>query len=145
MNFDVDAPINTGFNNFEKLGYIATTDLNPYTQQQYMNLAYNIIKKNRRYNIGLREWNHKDTADKTWDEFKPHLRTTHQELTDVSDKTVAYEGFQSANIVPQVVEGIVNALQPTDNDNDYTLIQMENAISQSTKRLPQLMQQMQQI
>ena len=73
------------------------------------------------------------------------MRTTHQELTDVSDKTVAYEGFQSANIVPQVVKGIVNALQPTDNDNDYTLIQMENAISQSTKRLPQLMQQMQQI
>ena len=48
-------------------------------------------------------------------------------------------GFQSATIVAQVVEGLANALQPTDKDNKDTLIQMANAASQSIKMLPQLL------
>ena len=45
MTFDVDAPISTVFNEVEELGDIYTTDLNPYTYYQYINLAYNIINK----------------------------------------------------------------------------------------------------
>ena len=45
-DFDVDVPIDAVFNDVEELGDISTTDLNPYTKQQYINLAYNIINKN---------------------------------------------------------------------------------------------------
>ena len=52
-------------------------------------------------------------------------------------------GFQSTNIVAQLVEVLSNFLQPTYDDNEDTLLQMENATSQSTQILPQLMQQIQ--
>ena len=45
MTFDVNAPIDTILNNVEELEDIATTDLNIYTNQNYINLAYKIIKK----------------------------------------------------------------------------------------------------
>ena len=53
MIFDVDSPIDTISNKFKELGDIATTALNPYTNQQYTNLAYNIINKTVQYKIGL--------------------------------------------------------------------------------------------
>ena len=55
ITFDVNIPIDTVFNNAKKLGGIATTALNPYTDQQYINLAYNILNKTARYKIGLWE------------------------------------------------------------------------------------------
>ena len=55
MNFDVNILINTVFNNAKKLGGISTTALNPYTDQQYINLAYKILNKKSRYKIGLWE------------------------------------------------------------------------------------------
>ena len=54
INFDVDAPIDTVLNGVEELVDIATADLNPYINQQYINLDYNIINKTGRYKIGLR-------------------------------------------------------------------------------------------
>ena len=61
MNFDVDTPINNIFNNIKELGDIATISLNPYNDQKYINLAYNIINKTGKYKIGFCEWNRKDT------------------------------------------------------------------------------------
>ena len=71
MTFDVDIPIDTVFNDVEKLGDIATADLNPFTNQQYRNLACNILEKIGQYKISLCEWNQKDTAKNTWSAFKP--------------------------------------------------------------------------
>ena len=85
-------------------------------------MAYNIINRTGKFKIGLRKWNPKYTSDKTWDGFKPHLCTDNQELKGVSDETVVDTGFKSENIVSEVVEGIVNVLQPTDNDNEDTII-----------------------
>ena len=45
ITFDVGKKIGTIFSDVEELGDIATTDLNPYTNQQYINLDYNIINK----------------------------------------------------------------------------------------------------
>ena len=85
---------------------ISTANLNPYTNHQYINLSYKIINNHGRYKIVLWGWNRKDIADKTWDAFKAHFCTSHQELKDFSDKTVVDASFQSENIVSQVVEGI---------------------------------------
>ena len=49
-------------------------------------------------------------------------------------------GFQSENVVAQVVAVIYNVLQPTDDDNEDTIIQMANSTKKSTQNLPQLMQ-----
>ena len=54
-------------------------------------------------------------------------------------------GFQSANLVEKVVEGLSDVLQPADDDTEDTLFQMANATNQSTQMLPQLVQQMQQM
>ena len=43
--------------------------------------------------------------------------TSHHELKDYADKTVVDVGFQSANIVAQVVDGLAIVLQLTDDDN----------------------------
>ena len=75
--FDVDTPIDTVLNDVQELEYIATSDLNTYTNQQYINLAYNIINKKGRYKINLQEWNQKYTPGKTLAAFKPHFGTAH--------------------------------------------------------------------
>ena len=53
MSFDVNTPIYTVFNDVDKLGDIPTAALNPYTNQQYINLAWKIINKTGWYKIGL--------------------------------------------------------------------------------------------
>ena len=77
MTFDVEKLIYTVFNDVDELGNIATVDLNTYNYQQYINLDYKITDKTVWHKISLRECNHKYKADKTWDSFKPHFRTTH--------------------------------------------------------------------
>ena len=54
-------------------------------------------------------------------------------------------GFQSENIVAQVVEVLANFLQATYDDNKDNIIQMANETSQSTNISPQLMHQRQQM
>ena len=44
-----------------------------------------------------------------------------------------------------MVEGLINVLQTTGNDNKATVIKMETATIQYTQMLPQLMQEMQQM
>ena len=66
-------------------------------------------------------------------------------MKDVADKKVVEEGFQSENIVAQMVEVLTNILQPTDKDNEDTIIQMENSTIHHTKMLPQLLEQMRQM
>ena len=39
ITFDVDAPINNVLNEFEEFWDIATSEINPYTEQKYINLA----------------------------------------------------------------------------------------------------------
>ena len=50
-------------------------------------------------------------------------------MKDVADEIVADAGYQSAHLVAQVVEGIVNVLYPKDDDTKDTLLQMENTTS----------------
>ena len=45
MTSDMDTPIDTVFNNVESLVDISTVDLNPYTNQQYINLVNKIVNK----------------------------------------------------------------------------------------------------
>ena len=54
-------------------------------------------------------------------------------------------GFQLVNTVAQVIELLTKVLHPTYDDNEDTLIQMVNAISQCKQMIPQLMQKMQQM
>ena len=66
-------------------------------------------------------------------------------MKDVADETVVDAGFQSGNIVEKVVEGIANVLQKIDEDDEYIVIEMANATSQSTLMLTHIFQQMKQI
>ena len=43
MTLDADKPIDTIFNNIEEFGDISASDINPYTNNNYINLYYNII------------------------------------------------------------------------------------------------------
>ena len=45
MTFDVDTPGDTVFNDVESLLDINTAAINTYTDQNYINLAYNILNK----------------------------------------------------------------------------------------------------
>ena len=61
MNYDVYGPVDTILNDVKALGDIANTVLNPCTNQQYINLDYNIINKNGKYKLGLWKGNLKYT------------------------------------------------------------------------------------
>ena len=47
--------LGTVFNNVEELVDIAIVDINPYTDNQYTNLVYNILNETGQYKIGIME------------------------------------------------------------------------------------------
>ena len=145
MTLDADKPIDTIFNNIEEFGDISASDINPYTNNNYINLYYNIIQKQFLCKIGLQEWNQKYTADENWAAFKPHFCIAHQELKYFAYEKVVDAGSQSAHFVAKVVQGIANFLQKTDDDSEETLLQISNETSQSTQILPQMVQKTKQM
>ena len=55
-----------------------TITLDPYTDNHYTKLVYNILNKTDQYRIGIREWDKKDTSKNTLAIFKPHFRNDHE-------------------------------------------------------------------
>ena len=113
INYDPSSdPIDTIFTAVQTLAEFAAAANAAYTEQQIINLAYVIIKKQRVFNQASTEFNREIRAtpsNNTWQFFKTFFRQAYRELKEVGELTIADTPFNEANIIT----GIVEALQQT--------------------------------
>ena len=148
MTYDPKQPVDIVYNAVEDLHDLSHSADSIYTQQQLMNMAYNIFLKTGIFKSAIREWNKKSSAQKTWVSLKVHFRQAQQELKETNGLTTQQTAFDHANLVQQVVEGVQAALRPTDEENELADEYMENVANMTTNQqelIPTLLQQMQQM
>ena len=103
-------PIDSIFNAIIDLSELAEAATIPYTLQQQMTIAYNMLNRSGRMAPDIKEWNRSPIGSKTWDNFKTHFRRAHIELRETSSDTL--QALQQANIAQKLIEVIVHLIPP---------------------------------
>ena len=104
-------PIDTIFNSIVALAELADAANVPYSEQQQITIAYNILNRSGRFVSDIKEWKRKPALERNWINFKLHFRRAHDELRETSSETL--QAMQHANIAQQVIEGISHLIPPT--------------------------------
>ena len=68
-----------------------------------MQKAFNAISKAQCYPKGVREWRKKNTADKTWVNFKTHFTKEAKDYRKANASTARSTGYQTANATNQAL------------------------------------------
>ena len=89
MLFDPIQPIDDVFNAVMDLADYAEAANAPYSQQQTINTAYNILSRTGKYGKWILEWNRKPRNQKTWINFKQHFREAQKEFRELHDTMVS--------------------------------------------------------
>ena len=148
MAYDPRHPVDIVFNAVEDLHDYSHAANSIYTQQQLINMAYNIFLKTGTFKSAIREWNKKPAAEKTWVSFKVHFRSAQQELKETNSLSTENANLNQAHFVQQVVDGLQEALKPTEEENNMADEYMNNVANMATNNqqlLPTFLQQMQEM
>ena len=70
----------------------------PYSPEQVLRIAYNLIFKCGEFERECEKWTEKDARDKTWANFKAHFTRAHKRMRD-SKASAGSAGFGRANAV----------------------------------------------
>ena len=109
MVYNPCLPIDIVFNGVEDLVDFAALGRQPFTPLQTIAKAYIILNHTCRFNLPLTECNKKPDTTKTWEDFKNHFRTAHNQFWETMDVTL-YESeleWNNANLVHQLVTGVL--------------------------------------
>lgn len=148
MMFDPQQPIDDIFNAVMNLADYADAARAPYSQQQTINTAYNIIAKSGKFGKWILEWNRKPRNQQSWINFKQHFREAQNEYRELHDTTVSETEYNQANMIQQIIEGVKNELiiePPEDPQHDDLVTHMANAAISNQQLVPQLLTQIQQL
>ena len=85
MVYDPQHPIDGVFTAIDDLMTFAEAAQTPYTQPQSINLAYRILNRTGLFQRWIIIWNEKPQVQKTWTNFKLHLREAHQQLKETTN------------------------------------------------------------
>ena len=145
LDYHPRQPVDIVFNTVEDLVDYAEMANTPYSQAQIIGMAYTKFNRTGLLSIAINEWNRKPTVQKTWIALKAHFRQARKELKETSGSTIGSSQLnETANLVQQVVDGVQQALLPSDAAHDPTaeiLQQVVNSASATTTTQQQLMQQ----
>ena len=108
--YNPSLPIDSIFNTIIALSELAEAANIPYSQQQQITIAYNILNRSGRFISDIKEWKRKPAAERTWINLKVHFRRAHDELRETSNDTL--QAMQHANIAQQVIDGIAHLIPP---------------------------------
>lgn len=109
--YDSTKPIDTIFNSIIALTELATAAGVPYSDQQQITIAYNILNRSGRFVSDIKDWKRKPANERTWLNLKLHFRRAHEELRETSNDTL--QAMQHANIARQVIDGIAHLMPPS--------------------------------
>ena len=110
MQFAPQEPIDTLVTEIDDLADIAEIAGSPITDRQRVDIGYIVLQRCKQYKTGLKEWNERAQADRTWNNFKNHFRDVQIALRKTGDLTIE-EGLNHSEIINMVSEGVKAALE----------------------------------
>ena len=99
LSFNPADPMITLYRPIEQLQKLATDAGIPYSSAQILEFGLTSIRSTRDFEKGLSDWNKKDIADKTWNNFKTHFKEAQTELKDIRGPTMQQAGYHHANML----------------------------------------------
>ena len=111
MVFTIALPVDVVFNAVDDLVDLADHAGSALTDQQMIDLAYQVFSKEPLLREDLRLWNRKPAADKTWANMLPHFRTAQTDLQSLPTTGDLYHHPHSANAVTAMVDLVTQRLQ----------------------------------
>ena len=110
MTFDPTEPVDAVFTEIEDFADIAESIDDPISTVQKCKLAYIVLQTTKRFKSGLRDWDRKSSADKTWDNFQSHFRNVQKQLRRTGDLTVD-QSMDNDKLINLVSDNIVQRVQ----------------------------------
>jgi hypothetical protein len=115
LQYDPTTPIDIMFQKIEDLMMYGDFAQCPFTAEQAIQRAYNIVNATGLYKDYIKTWSRRPRADKTWPNFKDHFRTVHLELQETGELTLHEAGYGNANLVEDIVARLTNELNHRAN------------------------------
>jgi hypothetical protein len=116
--YDPNMPIEMLFNQIKNGMDYAAAGLSPYSTEQVMNNAFQLIYATGMFVDDCKIWKRHGTTYKTWDQFKTNFALVHQEFRDARGTTAGATGYQATNAVYQkdTIEALANLATATSHD-----------------------------
>ena len=99
VHFTPSEPLVLIWNPIEKLKKLAVQANLPYTDQQLIEFALQIIRGTHNFKKALGEWHMKAVQDKTWPNLKSHFAQAQVALKAIRGPTMAQAGFHQMNMI----------------------------------------------
>ena len=143
-SYDPTLPIVIVFKKVDDLMDLAQAAGSPYSAQQIINFAYIILNKTGKITQGIKYWNCLPQDQKTRGNFQIHFSNEHRAIRESGELENCQSTFDTANIIQEVVDGIQQALNPTEEEIEETssLIHQANIATAKTDQQTLLMKQM---
>ena len=103
MQYDLETPIETVFNQDEDLLEYGELDRYLYTHKQTTNIAYMIITRTRKYQDAIKIWNGINPIQQNWINYKTHFCTAQQELEETGKLTMKAAGYYQPYLVNNII------------------------------------------
>lgn len=118
MVFDPHDPVDEIFTEIDEYAEVMEIVGDPVSESHKCQLAYIVLLNTRTFKSGLRDWDKKVQADKTWDKFKEHFREVQKYLRRTRELTIE-QTLNNDQIINMVSDGIlekVNNVMQTMTD-----------------------------
>ena len=117
LTFDPSLPVDIIFTKIAKFTDLADAARSPLTQKQSVDFAYNAFRRSGIFTKFLMDWDEKPLLAQTWIQLKIDFRSAVKKLKKAGTLTT---NAMHANLVQDIVNGVQEALQPTNIDADYS-------------------------
>ena len=139
MQFAPQEPVDTLITEIDDLADIAELANSPITDRQRVDMGYIILQRCKQYKTGLKEWNERPLADRTWNNFKTHFRNVQIALRKTGELTID-EGLNHSAIVDMVTEGVRVALD--EQPEQVNIMTETESLKQQLEEMRELMEKM---
>ena len=106
MDFTVADPLTKLWKEVEDLEALSIASASPYTQQQLVNIALQVIKSTRDYERGINDWYALPVANQNWLRLKAHFQTACQALKKSRGNSIRDTGFHQANQITEEIQDV---------------------------------------
>ena len=86
--YNPSLPIDVIFNSIVALAELAEAATVPYSEQQQLTIAYNVLNRSGRFVSDIKEWKRRPAVERNWINFKLHFRRAHNELRETCSDTL---------------------------------------------------------
>jgi hypothetical protein len=134
--YDPNMPIETLFDQIESAIDYAAAGLTPYTPEQVINNAYQLVYATGMFLDDCKIWKRRDAPYKTWAHFKTDFSLAHREFRDARSTTAGATDYRSNNVTYQqdTIDAIACLATATASDR-HTVAVLTETNSALTKEL----------